>query len=74
MNLDGIYAKADYISINVPYTDTTYHMLDAKAFSKMKDGVRTINESRAEIVDDDAMLAAIASGRAVEVAADDFQG
>ena len=74
VNLDGIYAKADYISINVPYTDTTYHMLDAKAFSKMKDGVRIINESRAEIVDDDAMLAAIASGRAVEVAADDFQG
>ena len=35
----------------------------AKAFSKMKDGVRIINESRAEIVDDDAMLAAIASGR-----------
>lgn len=63
VNLDGIYAKADYISINVPYTDTTYHMLDAKAFSKMKDGVRIINESRAEIVDDDAMLAAIASGR-----------
>ena len=63
VNLDGIYAKADYISINVPYTDTTYHMLYARAFSKMKDGVRIINESRAEIVDDDAMLAAIASGR-----------
>lgn len=63
VNLDGIYAKADYISINVPYTDQTFHMLDAKAFSKMKDGVRIINESRAEIVDDDAMLAAIASGR-----------
>ena len=63
VNLDGIYAKADYISINVPYTDQTFHMLDARAFSKMKDGVRIINESRAEIVDDDAMLAAIASGR-----------
>ena len=63
VNLDGIYAKADYISINVPYTDTTYHMLDAKAFSKMKDGVRIINESRAEIVDDDAMLAALDTGK-----------
>ncbi|MFR3351400.1 MAG: NAD(P)-dependent oxidoreductase [Oscillospiraceae bacterium] len=63
VNIDGIYAKADYISINVPYTDQTFHMLDAKAFSKMKDGVRIINESRAEIVDDDAMLAALASGR-----------
>ena len=63
VNLDGIYAKADYISINVPYTDQTFHMLDARAFSKMKDGVRIINESRAEIVDDDAMLAALDSGR-----------
>ena len=62
VNLDGIYAKADYISINVPYTDQTFHMLDARAFSKMKDGVRIINESRAEIVDDDAMLSALDTG------------
>ena len=70
VDLDGIYAKADYISINVPYTDQTFHMLDAKAFSKMKDGVRIINESRAEVVDDDAMLAALESGKVAKYVTD----
>ena len=62
-DIEEIFRNCDYISINIPYNEDTHHMLDAKAFSKMKDGVRIINESRAEIVDDDAMLAAIASGR-----------
>ena len=63
VDLDEIFMKADYISVNVPYTEQTKHMLNARAFSKMKDGVRIINESRAEIVDDDAMLQALASGK-----------
>lgn len=63
VDLDEIYVKSDYISINVPYTEQTKHMLDARAFSRMKPGVRIINESRAEIVDDDAMLEALAAGR-----------
>ncbi|NCB50807.1 MAG: 3-phosphoglycerate dehydrogenase [Clostridia bacterium] len=58
-DLDTIFMNCDYISINVPYTESTHHMLNAEAFSKMKPGVRIINESRAEVVDDDAMLAAI---------------
>jgi len=57
--LDTLFMNCDYISINVPYTETTHHMLNADAFAKMKQGVRIINESRAEVVDDDAMLAAI---------------
>lgn len=63
VDLDEIFMKSDYISVNVPYTEQTRHMLNAHAFSKMKDGVRIINESRAEIVDDDAMLEALASGK-----------
>lgn len=63
VDLDGIYAKADYISINVPYTDQTFHMLDAKAFSKMKDGVRIINLARGDLVDTAAIKNALASGK-----------
>ena len=62
-NVDDVYASADYISINVPYTETTHHMLDSKAFAKMKAGVRIINESRAEVVDDEAMTEALKNGR-----------
>lgn len=63
VDVDEIFIKSDYISVNVPFTDSTKHMIDAAAFRKMKQGVRIINESRAEVVDDDAMLEALASGK-----------
>ena len=63
VDVDEIFIKSDYISVNVPFTESTKHMIDAAAFRKMKQGVRIINESRAEVVDDDAMLEALASGK-----------
>jgi D-3-phosphoglycerate dehydrogenase len=62
-DVDTIYAKADYISINIPYNEHTHHMFDDEAFSKMKMGVRIVNESRAEVVDDEAMTRALDCGR-----------
>lgn len=61
-NIEDIYAVSDYISINVPHTDTTHHMFNAEAFNKMRRGVRIVNESRAEVVDDVAMTAALEEG------------
>jgi len=61
--IDEIYQNCDYISLNVPYTESTHHLLDAEAFQKMRPGVRIINESRAEVVDDEAMSAALHSGK-----------
>lgn len=61
--LDEIFSKSDYISINVPYNEKTRHMLSDKEFAMMKTGVRIINESRAEIVDDIAMTAALDTGK-----------
>lgn len=61
-NIEDIYASSDYISINVPYTDETHHMFNADAFAKMRRGVRIVNESRAEVVDDVAMTAALEEG------------
>lgn len=61
-SIDDIYANSDYISLNVPYTESTHHLLDERAFQKMRQGVRIINESRAEVVDDEAMTEALVSG------------
>ena len=61
--LDEIFRTSDYISLNVPYTESTHHMIDADAIAAMRPGVRIMNESRAEIVDDDAMLAGLESGK-----------
>jgi D-3-phosphoglycerate dehydrogenase len=68
--LSELFPKCDYLSINVPYTVDTRHMFDAEAFSKMKEGVRITNESRAEVVDDDAMIAAIDCGKVARYVTD----
>ncbi len=67
---DEIYENCDYISINVPYTEDTHHMLNDEAFAKMRDGVRIINESRAEVVDDEAMTRALLSGKVAKYVTD----
>lgn len=65
-----IYEKSDYISLNVPYTQQTRRMIDAAAIRMMKNGVRIINESRAEVVDDEAMLAALDVGKVARYVTD----
>lgn len=69
-DLSEIYHNCDYISINIPYNEQTHHLIDDRAFQLMKDGVRIINESRAEVVDDDAMLKALESGKVAKYVTD----
>lgn len=60
---DEIYEKADYISIHVPLTDETKRSINKDTIAKMKDGVKILNFARGELVDNDAVKAAIASGK-----------
>ena len=60
---DEIYEKCDIISIHVPLMDSTRHMIDAEAISKMKYGAVVLNFARDALVDDDAMEAALISGK-----------
>ena len=62
-DIKELYKRADYITIHIHYTEKTAHMMDETAISAMKRGVRFINLARGEIVDDDAMLAALDTGR-----------
>ena len=61
-DINELYKRADYITIHIHFTDKTKGMIDAKAIAAMKRGVRFINLARGEIVDDDAMLAALDTG------------
>ena len=61
--LRDLYRRCDYITIHVHYTKETRHMIDAAALEQMKPGVRFINLARGEIVDDEAMLAALDMGQ-----------
>ena len=58
-SLEEILTNCDYISIHAPLGPATKHMLNEAAFSTMKKGMRVLNFSRAELVDDDALKAAI---------------
>jgi len=48
--VDRVYREADFITVHLPVTDQTRHLLDADAFAKMKPGVRLVNCARGEIV------------------------
>lgn len=60
---DKIFEKCDYITIHVPLMDSTRAMINAETIAKMKDGVVVLNYARDLLVDDDAMLAALESGK-----------
>ena len=62
-DLSVIYKNCDYITIHVPYMDSTHHFINREALDQMKVDVRIINLARAELVDDDAMLEAIDNGK-----------
>ena len=69
-DINELYKRADYITIHIHFTDKTKNMIDAKAIANMKLGVRFINLARGEIVDDDAMLAALDSGKVASYVTD----
>lgn len=70
-NLDDVLRVCDYLTIHVPATDSTKGMIDARACSLMKDGAVFLNFSRDSLVDDEAMAAALSSGK-VAVYVTDF--
>jgi D-3-phosphoglycerate dehydrogenase len=65
--------KADFISIHVPLTSHTKHMISTKEFSVMKDGVMIIDCSRGGVVDQEALYQALISGKVAGAALDVFE-
>lgn len=70
VTLDELYAQSDIITLHTPGSSKNYHMLDQQAFSKMKDGVIIINTARGTLIDTDALIAALTSGRVGHAALD----
>ena len=60
---DSIYEECDYITLHVPLMDTTKEMINDETIGKMKDGVVVLNFARDLLVKDDAMAAALESGK-----------
>ncbi len=71
--LDEIFSQADYITVHTPKSKETAHLIDDKAFAKMKKGVRIINCARGGIVDEAALLRALESGKCAGAALDVYE-
>lgn len=63
VSLDGLFRRADVISLHCPLTKESYHILDGDAFAAMKEGVFIINTSRGALIDSRALLDALNSGK-----------
>jgi len=68
--LDELYEQADFISLHVPLTPATHHLIDAEALSKMKNTAILINTARGPVVDTDALYDALRSEKIAYAALD----
>lgn len=73
VGLDELLAQSDVISLHLPFTVSTKHMISDEAFGKMKDGAIIINASRGGVVDEEALLRALESGKVRSAAIDVFE-
>ena len=67
---EEVMTSCDYLTIHVPLTPETKDLVDADMIAKMKDGVRILNYSRDGLVNADAVLAAIKSGKVAKYVTD----
>jgi D-3-phosphoglycerate dehydrogenase len=73
VELDALYARADFITLHVPLTDTTRNLIDKAAFAKMKKGVRIVNCARGGIVVEEDLCDALDSGQVAGAGLDVFE-
>lgn len=61
-DLDALVAEADILTLHCPATPETHHLMDARRLALMQPGACLINTARGELIDQEAMIAALASG------------
>jgi D-3-phosphoglycerate dehydrogenase len=67
-----VYAAADFLTLHLPLTDQTRGSINAKAFGRMRNGVRIVNAARGALVNEDDLLQALKSGKVGGAALDVF--
>ena len=74
VELADLFKVADYITVHMPLTDATKYMIDEAAIATMKDGVRLFNCARGGIIKEEALLAALESGKVAAAGLDVYEG
>jgi D-3-phosphoglycerate dehydrogenase len=71
-SLEALLGAADFVTLHLPLTDETAGLIDREAIASMRDGARLINAARGALVDEDALVEAIRSGKLAGAALDVF--
>ncbi|MBR3349628.1 MAG: phosphoglycerate dehydrogenase [Solobacterium sp.] len=69
-SLDDLLKHSDFITLHVPLKADTRHMINREAIAKMKNGVRIINYARDAVVDEDAIIEGLKSGKVAKFVSD----
>ncbi|WP_013322933.1 phosphoglycerate dehydrogenase [Gloeothece verrucosa] len=73
VDLDLLFSEADYITLHIPKTQETAHLINREALAKMKPTVRIINCARGGVIDEDALAEFLAAGKIGGAALDVFE-
>lgn len=73
VELDMLFREADYITLHLPKTTETYHLIGKEAIAKMKPTARIINCARGGIIDEEALAIALQEGRLGGAALDVYE-
>lgn len=73
VELDLLFSESDYLTLHLPKTPETKHLINAETLAKMKPTARIINCARGGIIDEDALAAALKEGKIAGAALDVFE-
>ncbi|MCB1757874.1 MAG: D-glycerate dehydrogenase, partial [Gammaproteobacteria bacterium] len=72
--LDELLEQSQFLSIHCPATPDTHHLLNRQRIDKLPDGAVVVNTARGAVIDDDALIAALSSGKLFAAGLDVFNG
>lgn len=73
VSFDELLATSDVLSLNLALNESTRHIISAKEFNKMKDGIVLVNTARGALIDEKALVAALDSGKVLSAGLDVYE-
>lgn len=70
---EDLLKESDIISLHIPGTPGTYHLIGEKEMAMMKDGVRIVNTARGRVIDEEALIKCLGSGKVASAGLDVFE-